>query len=215
MNLYRRKDFNDIAAEVSAGPEFKLLGTRFTAEAGYGQRWYGMEPFQNQWRLWASATRPIGTVSQLRLDASYRSTNYKLNDLQDGHGLSAALRFERALSPSTSVSAFVSRDRFSARDDAYSTRSWAAGLTAYRDVGRMTLSLGGELGRLKADERLLLLPEAREDKYSRLTFGAVFRQLTVAGFAPMTRLVLERNKSTVEFYDFKRAHTEFGLSRAF
>ena len=215
MNLYRHKDFNDIAAEISVGPEFKLFGTRFTAEAGFGQRWYGMEPFHNQWRLSASATRPIGTVSQLRLDASYRSTNYKLNDLQDGSGLSAALRFERALSPSTSIAAFVLRDRFKARDDAYSTKSWSAGLTAYRDVGRMTLSLGGEIGRLSADERLILLPEERDDKYSRCTFGAVFRQFTVAGFAPMTRLIVERNKSTVEFYDFKRTRTEIGISRAF
>jgi len=113
------------------------------------------------------------------------------------------------------VSASLGFDRFKARDDAYSTRNWAGGLTAYREMGRMTLSAGAELGRLKADERLLLLPEARKDRLTRFHIGAVWRQFTLAGFAPMTRLVVERNRSTVEFYDYKRVRTEFGISRAF
>jgi hypothetical protein len=87
--------------------------------------------------------------------------------------------------------------------------------TADRDLGRTTLSAGVEFGRLKADERLLLLPKAREDRLTRFQFGAVYRHLTVAGFAPMTRLVIERNKSSVEFYDYKRVRTEFAISRAF
>jgi hypothetical protein len=49
----------------------------------------------------------------------------------------------------------------------------------------------------------------------RLQLGSVFRQLTIGGFAPITRLVIERNRSTVEFYDYKRIRTEVGLSRAF
>ena len=81
-------------------------------------------------------------------------------------------------------------------------------------VGRNPARLA-ELGRLRADERLALLPEARRDKLSRLTFGATFRQLTLGGFAPVTRLVIERNRSTVEFYDYSRTRTEFALVRAF
>jgi hypothetical protein len=79
----------------------------------------------------------------------------------------------------------------------------------------MTLSAGVDVGRLKADDRLALLPRARADRLMRLSFGAVVRRFTVAGFAPVTRLVIERNRSTVEFYDFKRVRTEFGISRAF
>jgi len=139
----------------------------------------------------------------------------QLNDLQDGRGGTLRARYERALSPQLSVAASVSLDRFKARDDAYSTRSWTAGVSAYREIGRMTLSIGADVGRLKADERLSLLPEAREDKLMRFQLGAVMRQLTVAGFAPVARIIVERNKSTVEFYDFKRTRTEFGISRAF
>ncbi len=214
-DLYREKDFRDISTEVSFGPEFKLSGTRFTADVSYGGRWYGMHRFQRQWRLSGSATRPLGAVTQMRIDGSYRRTDYRLNDLQDGRGLTFALRLERALSPDLSVAAFVTSDRFEAQDEAYSTRSRGGGLTVYRDVGRMTLSVAAEVGRLEADERLSIFPHARKDRYARLALGGVFRQLTFAGFAPIIRVVGERNKSTIEFYDFRRLRTEFGVSRAF
>jgi hypothetical protein len=79
----------------------------------------------------------------------------------------------------------------------------------------VTVSAELTVGRLKADERLQLLPEARSDRLRRIAFGTVFRRLSLAGFAPVTRLVIERNRSTVEFYDYKRVRTEFGISRAF
>jgi hypothetical protein len=71
------------------------------------------------------------------------------------------------------------------------------------------------MGRLNADERLLLFPDKRRDRYSRLTLGATFRQLTFRGFSPVTRFTIERNRSTIEFYDYKRTRTEFALVRAF
>jgi len=213
--LYRDKDFNDISLDMSVGPEFQLGKTRFTAEAGFVQQWYGMKPYQLGLRLAGSATRSIGPTSQVRLDAGYRTANNRLNDLQDGHGLSVRVRYERALSANMLVSTSIGLDRFKARDDAYSTRSIGGGITAYWDIGRMTLSAGVEVGVLKADERLLLLPEAREDRLIRFQLGSVFRQFTVGGFAPMMRLVVERNKSTVEYYDYNRRRTEFGVVRAF
>lgn len=214
-DLYPDKDFNDISAEISLGPELKLAGTRFTADVSYGRRWYGMRAFQHQWRLSGSATRPLGSVTQVRIDGSYRRTDNLMNDLQDGQGMTFAVRLERALLPDLSVSAFVTADRFRARDDAYSTRSRGAGVSVYRDIGRMTLSVAAEIGKLEADERLSIFPHARKDRYVRFTLGGVFRQLTFAGFAPIIRIVRERNKSTVEFYDFERLRTEFGVSRAF
>ena len=74
---------------------------------------------------------------------------------------------------------------------------------------------GAELGQLRADERLSLLPEVRVDKLTRLHFGTAFRQLSWEGFVPTLRIVSERNRSSVEFYDYKRTRTEFGVSRAF
>ena len=214
-NLYRDPDFNDLSLDVATGVEMGLGRTRLGAELGAGQQWYGMKPYQRGFRVAGNVAQPVGPVTQVRVDAAVRWTDNRLNNLQDGSGLSAVVRAERALSPNLMVSAFVGVDRFKARDDAYSTRAWNAGLTAYRVMGRMTLIAGAEIGRLSADDRLALLPERREDKISRLHLGGVFRQATVAGFAPMARLVVERNRSSVEFYDYRRTRTEFGISRAF
>ena len=38
---------------------------------------------------------------------------------------------------------------------------------------------------------------------------------TPGGFAPVARFTLERNKSTIELYDFSRTRSEIGLVRAF
>jgi tetratricopeptide (TPR) repeat protein len=214
-NLYRAKEFDDIIVELAVGPEWKLGRTRLSAEAGVGQQWHGMKPLQRSLRLSASATQPIDGVSQLRIDAGTRWAHNQLNSLEDGKGYSLRLRYERALSPSLLIAASLGADRFNARDDAYSTLSWNGGISAYQEIGRMTLSASVEISRLKADERLSLLPQAQEDRFVRLSVGSVFRQFTFAGFAPVTRVVFERNKSTVEFYDYKRTRTEFGISRAF
>ena len=104
--------------------------------------------------------------------------------------------------------------RLSAHDGG-AARIGRAGILAWRDIGRATFTLEAELGRLQADRRLSLFPEKRADKYSRLTIGSTFRQLSFEGFAPVVRLVIERNSSTVEFYDYSRKRTEFGLVRAF
>jgi tetratricopeptide (TPR) repeat protein len=213
--LYRDKDHNDISLDLTVGPEFQLGSTRFSAEAGVVQQWYGMEPYQFGIRLAGSATRPVGPTSQIRGDVGFRTVNNRLNVLQDGHGLSARVRYERALSSSMLISASIGLDRFNARDDAYSTKFIGGGVTAYRDIGRVTLSTGVEAGILKADERLLLLPKVREDRLIRFQVSSVFRQLTYGGFSPMIRLVVERNKSTVEFYDYARKRMEVGVVRAF
>lgn len=174
-----------------------------------------MKAYRRSLRLSASATAPIDQRSQLRVDLQGRSDDHRLNDLQDGRGFSLQARYERALSPVLAVTASLGLDRFKARDDAYSTRSWVAGISAFRDLGRMTVTAGAEIGRVRADERLQLLPDRRSDKLTRLHVGTVFRQLTVAGFAPIARLVVERNRSTLAFHEYQRTRTEIGISRAF
>jgi tetratricopeptide (TPR) repeat protein len=214
-NLYRHRQFDAVTLEVAGGPEFRLGPARVAAEAGFGQSWYGLKPYQRTLRLSSSARMRVGAVSQLRLDGAARWSDNAFNDLEDGRGMSAALRYERALSPELTVGLGVGVDRFRAQDDAYSTRSWSVGVTAYRDIGRTSVELGVDIGRLKADDRLEILPAAREDRLTRLHAGAVFRQLTVGGFAPTLRIVAERNRSTIEFHDYKRTRTEFGITRAF
>lgn len=214
-DLYRKMEFSDLALDVSGGPELRLGRSRLNVETGATQRWYGLKPYVRSARLGATWRRPIGDRSQIQLAGSASLVDHQVNDLQDGKFLSGQIAFEHALSPTMGVGMSLGTDRMSAKDPAYSTTNRRAGIFGWRDLGRMTFTLSAEFGRLKADDRLLLLPEARSDRLTRLTFGATFRQFTFGGFAPVSRFVIERNRSTVEFYDYSRTRTEIGIVRAF
>jgi len=214
-NLYGRHRFNDIAADLAAGPELGLGRGRVQFELGVTQRWFGQKPFMRSARVAATLSHPLGRRTLVRLRGSGALVDNQVNDLQDGKSFSGQVGIERALTPTMGVAATAALDRQSLKDPGYSTTGWRGGLTAWRDMGRATLSAGVELGRLHADERLLLFPQKREDRYSKLSVGATFRQLQFRGFAPVARVSIERNKSSVEFYDYRRTRTEIGVVRAF
>jgi hypothetical protein len=214
-NLYRHKAFDDVAADIAIGPELNLGRNRLQLEIGATQRWYGLRRFMRSARVGATLSQPLGGRTLLRLSGSASLVDNQLNDLQDGRSFSAQAGIERALGPTTGAVATFQVDRQRLKDPGYSTTGWRVGLKLWRDLGRVTLTAAGEFGRLNADERLLLFPSKRSDRYSRLTFGATFRQLQWRGFAPVARFSIERNRSSIAFYDYGRTRTEMGIVRAF
>jgi hypothetical protein len=214
-DLYRKSDFNDVVVDVAIGPELHVGRNQLNIELGATQRWYGQKPFARSVRAGLGWVRPLGRRTQLRLNASASVTDNQFNDLQDGNAFQGRVGVERALSATTGVALNLALDRQSVRDPGYSTTGWRAGLVAWKEIGRATLTASADFGRLNADERLLLFPDKRRDRYSRFSLATEFRQLTFKGFAPVTRLTFERNRSTIEFYDFKRTRTEIALVRAF
>ena len=214
-SLYRRGEFNDLAADLAVGPEFSLGRDRLKLEVGATKRWFGQKPFMRAARVGANFSHALGSRSLLGVTAFAGLVDNQLNDLQDGRTYSGKVSIERALSPATGLVASVGFDRQALRDPGYSTRGWRGAFSLWQDIGRITLSGGLEIGRLHADERLLLFPERRTDRFTRATVGATFRQLQWHGFAPIFRLSIERNKSSIAFYDYRRTRTEMGIQRAF
>ena len=214
-DLYRKSDFNDVVADVAIGPELHVGRNQLNIELGATQRWYGQKPFARSVRAGLGWVRSLGRRTQLRLNASASVTDNQFNDLQDGKAFQGRVGVERALSATTGVAFNLALDRQSLRDPGYSTTGWRAGFVAWKEIGRATLTASADFGRLDADERLLLFPDKRSDRYSRFSLATAFRQLSFKGFAPVTRFTFERNRSTIEFYDFKRTRTEIALVRAF
>ena len=214
-DLYRQRDFNDIAADLAIGAEVGLGRDRLQMEVGLSQRWFGQKPFLRSGRVVATFSHPLGSRTLLRLSGSAAKVDNQFNSLQDGRTFSAQVGIERALTATLGIAASGGIDRQRLKEPAYSTTGWRGRLTGWRDMGRVTLTAAVDLGRLEADERLLLFPRKRVDRYSRLSFGATFRQLQWRGFAPVARVSFERNKSRVEFYDYRRTRTEVGIARAF
>lgn len=214
-DLYRDKRFDDIRVELATGPEFMLGDTRLALEAGASQQWYGLRPFLRTARLSAVVTRPLGRRAQLRISGNAMKLDNRFNDLQDGKAFSGRVAIERALTPTAGIGISAGVERMIARDAAYSTTGWKAGLIGWKSIGRISLGAEAEVGRLRADNRLILFPKERADRSLKLGLSAIFRQLQMGGFSPTVRLSYERNTSSIAFYDYRRTRLDMGISRAF
>lgn len=214
-DLYASGAFNDVAVEATVGPELRLGRNLVRLEGGAGRRWFGGRPFLDSARIAASVTRPLGRRAQIRATGSVAVIDHRLNDLQDGRAFGGSVAIERALSPTTGLGVSLAGDRQALRDPAYSTFSWRASVIGWREVGRTTLTATVDYGRLEADDRLLLFPSRRRESFARASLGATFRQFTFRGFAPLVRYSIERNRSSIEVYDYARRRAEFGITRAF
>ena len=214
-NLYRHARFNDLAADLAIGPEFSLGRDRLQLEVGATQRWFGQDPYARSVRLAGTYSHPFESRTLARVSGSAAIIDNQVNDLQDGNSYMGKLQVERALTPTMGVAVNVALDRQALKDPGYATRGWRAGLTGWHDLGRLTLTASAELGWLRADDRLWLFPDRRQDRYARYSVGASFRRLQYAGFAPLLQISVERNRSNIAFYDYRRVRTEIGIDRAF
>ena len=110
-DLYKKSEFNDIALDVAAGPEFLAGRSRVQLELGATQRWFGQDPYLRSARVKGTWTLPVDGRSQLRIGASATLNDNQQNDLQDGKRFSGEIAFERALSASMGAALSLSADR--------------------------------------------------------------------------------------------------------
>ncbi|WP_082010374.1 surface lipoprotein assembly modifier [Novosphingobium malaysiense] len=214
-NLYRDSRFNDISTGVQIGPQYTLGKDRITLAAGPTWRWYGNDLYTFSYGGTANWQHPTGKRSQLRIESGITHVENKRNALQVADDFTLSASFDRAFSARMGGGIQVYGFREAARDPGYSLASGGASAYAFREAGRTTLI--GTLGysHLEADARLFLYPERRvEDRYSA-SIAATLRALHVGAFAPLVRVKWERNRSSIEIYDYKRISAELGVSSAF
>jgi hypothetical protein len=213
--LYRDSDFNDISAGVQAGPQFNWDSNQLTFSVGPSWRWYGRDPYSITVGGNVSWQRPAGKRSQVRLEGGFAHVTNKRNPLQTAEDITLSASLDRAFSARTGGGVQVYGLRTAARDPGYSLANGGASVYLFREMGRTTFV--GTLGysRLEADKRLFLYPERRrEDRYSA-SLAATLRALHIGSFAPLVRLNWERNRSSIEIYDYRRVAAEFGVTSAF
>lgn len=214
-DLYRYSQFDDFILAVQAGPELVSGKDRITLSAGPAWRWYGTQPYSVTLGGSANWQHPLGKRMLLRVDGGAGHVRNRRNALQDGASYALSAAVDRAFSARAGGGLQLSASRQDARDPGYG--NVAAGISGYafRELGRTTAVLGLGYQRLEADARLALYPKRRVDEQFSLTASATWRALQIKGFAPFTRLRLERNRSTIGLYDYKRAAAEFGITSAF
>ena len=214
-NLYRTKDFDDIALSIQAGPEYASGKDRINVSGEASWRWYGLDPYSFSAGVGATWQHPMGQKAQLRLDGHVADVDNRRNDLQDATNLLLAASYDRAFSAKFGGGIQVSGTREAARDPGYSTASGGVTAYAFREIGKATLTASAGYSHLEADRRLFLYPRRRIDDRYQASVGASFRFLRVGSFAPTVKFGWERNKSTVEIWDYSRISAEFGITSAF
>ena len=214
-NLYRAEQFDDIAFSIQAGPEYISGKDRINISGEATWRWYGLDPYSFSAGAGATWQHPMGQKAQLRLDGRIADVNNRRNRLQDATNVLLAASYDRAFSAKFGGGLQVSGNREAARDPGYSTTS--GGLTAYlfREIGQTTLTASAGYSRLEADRRLFLYPRRRVDDRLQASIGGHFRFLKLGSFAPTVKVGWEKNKSTVEIWDYSRISAEFGITSAF
>lgn len=213
--LYRDKRFNDASGNASVAIEWRTGRDRVTPGLTYGRRWYGGRPYASTASAAIDWIHPLGKRAQLVLHSAAGRVRYRVNDLQNGSLFDAALGVEAAATPTSGWSLTVSGYRQAARDKGYAVTSGGVNTLAWRDLGRFTVTATTGLSRLKGDERLFLFADKRREWLLRAGAAVTARALTVAGFAPVFRLNLERNWSTVGLYAYRRVASDVGIVRAF
>lgn len=213
--LYRDSQFNDIILGLQAGPELRSGTDRISLSAGPTWRWYGSYPFSTSWSGEGAVLHSLGKRAQGRLALGLTRTVNKRNALQTGTTWSLGTSLDRALSARTGIGLALNAARTRARDAGWSDASGGGTLYAFREIGRTTAVITAGYNRLEADARLALFPRRRMDDRLSATAAITWRALQWKGFAPVTRVKWERNRSTLELYAYRRLAAEIGVASAF
>ncbi len=214
-NFYRAHQFDDWSVSLQAGPEFTSGRDRITLSAGPTWRWYGTDPYTISLGGAAAWQHPVGKRAQLRVEGGYTRVDNRPNDLQDADDFSLSASLDRAFTARAGGGLQIYANREAARDPGYATTGGGLSAYAYRELGRTTVAVSFGYGHLEADQRLFLFPLRRVEDRFTASIAGTFRSLRIGSFAPLVRLRWERNKSTIEIYDYNRISGEIGIASAF
>lgn len=98
-DLYRQPGFNQMALDVTAGPEFHLGRSSLALGVGATLNWFGGTLYTRQLHAAADLSQPIGATSLVRVHAAAAAIDNRLSDLQDGRDYSVQLTASRPSRP--------------------------------------------------------------------------------------------------------------------
>jgi tetratricopeptide (TPR) repeat protein len=213
--FYRHAQFNDMSGSALLGLEWSPGDERIRPSAGATFRWYGGKLYARTATATVNWQHPLSERAQLEATLTAATTDYRLNDLQDGELWNAELGVERAFDTRSGGGITLSGTRQTARDPGYATTGGGVSLVYWREFGGITGFATAGARMLEGDARIFLFPERRRDWQFNASAGATFRRFRVREFAPLIRVQYERNMSTVGIYDYRRLAATFGVTRAF
>ena len=214
-DFYGKSSFNDLVLTLATGPEFRIGGARVRPAVIAQRRWFGGDLFSESYGGSVNILKPLDRVSQIEGEVTMLETRYRPSPVQNGLLADLSLAYDRAFSPRFSMRIGMRGTRQDAGIDFLETNSGSLDLLASRAFGKQLVFVQLSGFRLRADARDPLFGVTRKDKRLDVTAGAILRQFSWRGLAPLVRVIHTRSDSTVPIFDFKRTRLEFAISREF
>jgi hypothetical protein len=212
--VYGRSQFNDVAASVLVGLEWRTSAGRFSPSIGHTWRWFGGQLLADTSTAAIDWLRPLSATRQIVMSGSAAAAHFPRNPAQNGGLFDANITLEQALSARAGLAFTAGATRQTARDPGFAAWSAGGSVQLWRDAGRTTWFGTAALRHTWGDAPLLLLPEPRREWQLSAKVGARLRGLQVAGFAPVLRVGFERNFANNALFDYHLLVIETGLARA-
>jgi tetratricopeptide (TPR) repeat protein len=213
--LYSSGRYDDVAATVAIGPEFRSAVAQLRPAILISRRSFDGRRLSDQAGGSIEGRRNVGPTTQLAATANATYARYRARAYLDGFNYSLSVAVEKAVTSRFFGLVGLSGARSDARDPAYATTSFGGRIFTSRDAGRFTIFGGASYQHLASDAVFTLFQRRRRDDYSDLQLGASARLLAVRGLIPAVKFSLSQNRSTIPFYAFHRNRLELSLSRQF
>lgn len=214
-SLYRESRFNDISGSLLTGVEWRVGRDRLTGGVNIAKRWFGGQSLSDSESLSLDWLRPLGRQAQLSASISAGQVRFQRNEFQNGNVFDASVAVERALSARAGVAFGIAATRQTAVDKSNAFATFGPTASAWLQTGQTTYFIATTSRRLIGDARNFLFLKKRREWFTTLRVGGTFRKFSVAGLSPTIRLGLERNRSSVALFDYRRTFAEFGVTRNF
>lgn len=214
-DLFDKARFNDVQLTVDGGPELQASFGRVRVALLHERRWYGGNPYSQGAGASINWTKSLSRRAQLELSGSRVRQDVMRNSGQDGWRTSGAFDYSQALGASGGARLSLRYASLDARVRPESLRQFGVGLFLARSNRAGTLFGQADYTHTSGVEPLFLFGKIRRDRRLDLTIGAVFKNLTVAGFSPLLRIIHSRSRANISLYDYRRTRVDFGFLRSF
>ena len=215
---YAGTAFDDIAAQVSVGPELRLSNkTSISVQATGAHRWFGGKRANLAGGIKASVEHVISDKERIGFQLDARRTDSGFSRQFSGWQLGGYATYERVVSKSMIASASVFARRDALNDASASSYEVGANIGIGGELPHgITAGVSAGASRAVFDAPVRLFSDSpRKDWRLNARVNVGLRSIRVLGFSPSVTYTYAKNASSLTLYKSERHRVRFALARYF
>lgn len=215
---YAGSGFDDLTAQLAAGPEIDL-GTKSTlaVQALGAQRWFGGQRALSAGGIRTIFQHNLAAGQRLGLSGDVRYTDSGFTNAYSGWQFGGYATYERVVAHRMIASASLFARRDALESSAYSSTELGANLGLGGELPHgISAGVSAGVSHTEFDAALAYLsPVPRADWRYNARVHLGLRAIRVLGFSPSVTYSFAKSQSSLTLYDSERHRVNFGLARYF